>query len=226
MHTLTLLFHIFYCCRLYYLSHGPMKTLVTEESVIRFLFWFSPVLSGILTTLHIIEGYFRFPDNPMIFFYSFCKKTSFPSDMINEIIVFKIYVTIFMIPSLIAEMCSHITILVKQTRIENKATVYMVKNGRRISRQRHHRNVVSAVGHFLSFVLNLFETFLHINALFFFFDMETVTIIRNLNFFFLPSIKFAIYPLVETLFSETLRDSLLPQIVYVPFTSLQRRTQV
>ena len=194
-----------------------MKTLFAEESIMKFLYWYSPVLSGILTTLHIIEGYFRFPDKPMIFYYSFCMKTSFPSDVINEVIVFKIYVTIFMIPSLIAEMCSHIAVLVKQTRIENKATVYMVKNDQRISRQRHQRNVISAVGHFLSFALNLFETFLHIYALYFIFDFETVTIIRNLNFFFLPSIKFAIYPLVETLFSETLRDSLLPQIMYAPF---------
>ena len=202
-----------------------MKNLVTEENVIRFLLWFSPVLSGLLTTLHITENIVLFPDKPMLFYYSYCKKTSFPSDMINEIIVFKIYVTIFMIPSLIAEMCSHITILVKQTRIENKATVYMVKNNQRISRQRHHRNVISAVGHFLSFALNLFETFLHINALYFFFDLETVTLIRNLNFFFLPSIKFAIYPLVETLFSETLCNSLLPQIVYVPFTPLWKGTR-
>ena len=193
-------------------------TILTEESVIKFLYWYSPVVSGLLTSLHICEGLFLFPDNPMLFYYSFCKKTPFPSDMINEnAIVFKIYVTLFITPSLIAEMCSHIAILIKQTRIENNATVYMVKDDQLVSRQRHHRNVISAVGHFVSFALNLFETFLHIYALYFFFDFETVTILRNLNFFFLPSIKFSIYPLIETLFSETLRGTLFPKIVYAPF---------
>ena len=192
-------------------------TFLTEESVMKFLYWYSPVLSGLLTSLHIVEGLFFYPDNPMIFYYSFCKKTSFPSDMINEVIIFKIYVTLFIIPSLIAEMCSHIAILIKQTSIENNATVYMVKNDQLVSRQRHHRNVISAMGHFVSFALNLFETFLHIYALYFFFDLETVTIVRNLNFFFLPSIKLSIYPLIETLFSETLRDTLFPKIVYTPF---------
>ena len=193
-------------------------TIITEESVIKFLYWYSPVVSGLLTSLHIFEGLFLFPDNPMLFYYSFCKKTPFPSDMINEnAIVFKIYVTLFITPSLIAEMCSHIAILIKQTRIENNATVYMVKDDQLVSRQRHHRNVISAVGHFVSFALNLFETFLHIYALYFFFDFETVTILRNLNFFFLPSIKFSIYPLIETLFSETLRGTLFPKIVYAPF---------
>ena len=116
-------------------------------------------------------------------------------------------------PSLIAEMCTHIAVLVKQTRIENKATVFLVKNNQLVTRQRHHRNIISSLGHFLSFSLSLFETFLHMNALYFFFDFEMVTMIRNLNFFFLPSIKFTVYPLIETMFSETLRESLFPKLL-------------
>ena len=171
------------------------------------------MLSAILTSLHTIEGFIHFPDNPMIFYYSFCKKTPLPTDRVHEMIVFQIYVTFFMVPSLIAEMFTHIAVLVKQTRIETKATVFLVKNNQLVTRQRHHRNIISSFGHFLSFALNLCETFLHMNALYFFFDFEMVTMIRNLNFFFLPSIKFTIYPLIETLFSETLRESLFPKLL-------------
>ena len=182
----------------------------------KILYWFGPILSGLLTSLHIIEGLVSFSDTPMLFYYSFCRKTPFPSDMIDEVIVFKIYVTFFMAPSLVGEMCCHVSVLFKQTRIENKASVYLVKNNELVTRHRHHRNVISAAGHFISFALNLLETFLHINALYFFFDFETVTLIRNLNFFFLPSTKFTIYPLIETLFSETLRESLFPKVLYSP----------
>ena len=186
--------------------------------MIRILFWYSPILSGLLTSLHILEGLVFYSDSPLLFFYRFCRKTSFPSDKINEKAqVFKVHVTLFMVPSLLGELCCHIAALYKQTRIENKATVYLVKNNQLVTRHRHHRNVISLAGHCLSFALNLLETFLHINALYFLFDFETVTMIRNLNFFFIPSIIFTVHPLIETLFSETLRENLFPKVLYSPF---------
>ena len=39
-------------------------------------------------------------------------------------------------------LCFHLSILVKQTRIESRATVYIVKNDRLVSRMRHQRNVI------------------------------------------------------------------------------------
>ena len=39
-------------------------------------------------------------------------------------------------------LCFHLCILVKQTRIESRATVYIVKNDRLVSRMRHQRNVI------------------------------------------------------------------------------------
>ena len=173
----------------------------------KFLYRYSPVLSALLMTTHIIENFARYPNNPMLFYYSFCKKSPFPSDLIDDAMTFKIFVTIVITPSLIAEMCIHIAVLVKQTRIENNATVYIVKNDQRVSRQRHQRNVISALGHFVSFALSMLETFLLVHAFYFIKDFETVTTVRNLNMFLIPSINFFVYPFIETLFSEKLRES-------------------
>ena len=182
-------------------------TFIAEESVMKYLYWYSPILSAMIMSLHIIENVVRYPDTPILFCYSFCKKSPFPPYLFNEIVVFNSFVAFIMTPSLIAEMCIHITVLVKQTNIENRASVYIVKNDQRVSRQRHTRNVISAVGHFLSFALSMLETFLLVHAFYFFKDIETVATIRNVNMFLLPSIIFLVYPLIETLFSENLRGS-------------------
>ena len=195
------------CCRLYYLLQGQKHTFITEESIMKFLYWYSPFLSGLVMTLHIIENFVQFPGNPILFCYSFCKKSSFPSDFTDVNFIFKIFVIMIMTPSLIGEMCIHIAVLVKQTKIENNASVYIIKNGHHVSRQRHQRNVVSAMGHFVTFAISMLETFLLVHAFYFITNVETLTNVRNLSMFFIPSIKFFVYPFIETMFSENLRDS-------------------
>ena len=186
-----------------------MVTFITEDGAMKFLYWYSPVLSGLIVTLNIIENLVLFTDNPLLFHYSFCKKTPFPADLFDNVTIIKIFVTIVFIPGLIAEMCLHIAVLVKQTKIENNASVYIVKNDQQVSRQRHQRNVVSAVGHFLSSALRLLETFLLIHAIYFIDDFEVLTMAWTLTFFFVPSINFFLYPFIETLFSENLREGFL-----------------
>ena len=180
---------------------------IKEESVVKFLYWYSPVLSGSFITLHMFESFVVYYDNPMLFYCSFCAKSPFPPELVDDVVIFKIFLILFITPSLIAEMCTHVAVFVKQTRIENRATVYIVKNDQRVSRQRHHRNVISAAGHFASFAVSMVETFLLIHAFYFMADMEKVKVVRNVNMFLIPSINFFLYPLIETVFSESLRES-------------------
>ena len=134
---------------------------------------------------------------------SYCAKTPLPTHLSDELYVLSVYLCIS-IPCLVAELCTHIVILVKQTRIEARATVYEVKkNNQLVSRQRHQRNVVSAFGHFVSFLLNLAHILLMIPAGY---DLE-----RNyyaLFAFFTPSFNFFLAPLIETVCTESLRKSL------------------
>ena len=111
---------------------------MNEEGVLKLLLWFSPTLSAVLIGLQIGENFVRFSDSPVLFYYSFCAKTTFPMKDIDDLVVFKLLM-LCTIPVLIGEMCCHIAILVKQWQIESKATVYIIKNNRRVSRQRHRR---------------------------------------------------------------------------------------
>ena len=156
-------------------------------------------------TLHITESFVLYSESPMLFHYSFCKKTPFSRDLYENVNFMRIFVTVIMIPSVIAEMCIHIAVLIKQTKIENNASVFIVKNDQHVSRRRHKRNVVSAMGNFISFALRMLETFLVIHTFYFINDLETLNLIWNLSMFFIPSIAFSLYPLIETIFSENLR---------------------
>ena len=96
------------------------------------------------------------------------------------------------------------TLQVKQTRIESRATVHEVKDNRLVSRQRHQRNVISAFGHFASFLLNLTNTLLMIPN---FYGQEGNNL-HVLFAFFVPSFNFFLTPLIETVCTESLRQSL------------------
>ena len=111
---------------------------MNEEGVLKLLLWFSPTLSALLIVLQIGENFVRFSDSPVLFYYSYCAKTTFPMEDIDDLVVFKLLM-LCTVPVLIGEMCCHIAILVKQWQIESKATVYIIKNNRRVSRQRHRR---------------------------------------------------------------------------------------
>ena len=179
-----------------------------EDGVLKILFWFSPALSAILIVLQIGENFVRFSDRPVLFYYSYCAKTPFPAEVVGDLAVFKLMM-LCTVPVLIGEMCCHIAIFAKQWQIEARATVYVIKNNRLVSRQRHHRNVVSATGHVVSFVVSIAETTLLIKAFYFLSDSEeTFVMIRNINMFLIPSIYFVVYPFIQTIFSDTLRDSL------------------
>ena len=177
-----------------------------EDGVLNILFWFSPALSAILIVLQIGENFVRFSDRPVLFYYSYCAKTPFPAEVVGDLAVFKLMM-LCTVPVLIGEMCCHIAIFAKQWQIESRATVYVIKNNRLVSRQRHHRNVVSATGHVVSFVVSIAETTLLIKAFYFLSDSEeTFVMIRNINMFLIPSIYFVVYPFIQTIFSDTLRD--------------------
>ena len=74
---------------------------------------------------------------------------------------------------------------------------------------RHQRNVVSALGHFLTFTVCIT---LHMLTMYGFviFPGNVMSIeTRSWWFFVAPCIHFCVCPLIETLSSKTLRDSLL-----------------
>ena len=74
-------------------------------------------------------------------------------------------------------------------------------------RMRHQRNVVSALGHFLTFTISISQHVFTMTGFILFPD--SVEEIGRFWFFVVPCIHFCLCPLIETLSSQTLRDSLL-----------------
>ena len=147
-------------------------------------------------------------DSTVLFYYSYCVKAPFYPGIKNKSIVFLVYL-IFAVASLISEMGCHITILVKQTQIESKANLYVLKDNKVVSNQRHHRNIVSALGHFATFIISMVQLLLIMNTFYFVFENEEILVtIGTLTLFFNPAIEFFVYPLIETIFSERLRGTL------------------
>ena len=182
--------------------------LVKEKDLIKFLLCFSSVISGICSTVFIMENVIQYGlATTPLFYYSYCGKIPFYANLIIESKGFMVILLLGTI-TLGFEMCCHITILVKQTQIESRADIYVLKDNKVVSKQRHQRNIVSALGHFASFFISMVQLCFLMPALFFSFEVEEIPLIRNLILFLIPATEFLIYPLIETIFSETLRGTL------------------
>ena len=83
---------------------------------------------------------------------------------------------------------------------------------------RHIRNVVSALGHFASFLVSMAHLLL-IPAMYLLSHTDNASsgaplaICQFIAFFF-PSINFFVYPFIETVFSENLRNNFLELIMW------------
>ena len=151
-------------------------------------------------------------EDPLMVFYSFCARTPFPLEIVHESVFLKLYV-IGAVLSHFVELCIYVAILVKQSKIESSASsVYIVKDNRSVSGQRHQRNVVSAMGHFASCVVSIVVTLTILAPPAFMIVTSGPSgppLICDLIVFSFPSINFFVYPLIETMCTTgNLRDNL------------------
>ena len=122
--------------RLYYLHQGRLSRYLKEEGLVRALYWSSPAVSALLMFLNVAENLVLHAERPSLFFYSYCAKTPFDSELLRELVVMKLAI-LCIFPSLFLELFVHVAIFVKQTKIESRATVFELRGGRLVSRQRH-----------------------------------------------------------------------------------------
>ena len=195
--------------RLYYLHQGWLSGYVEEDNLVSTLYRSSPVVAAILNALNVTENFVLHTESPFLSFYSYCAKTPFHSQHVKDLVIMKLIILIISL-SLFLELLAYIAIFIKQTKIESQATVYEVRGGRLVSRQRHQRNVVSVFGHFVNFIISIIQSLGLFTGFYFLSGSdETAAMIRDLTAFFIPSYLFCIYPVIEMLLSENLRESLL-----------------
>ena len=175
----------------------------------KFLYWSSPAITALILALHTGENLILHGDHPLMFYFSYCAKTPFPFPLLKDMIMFSFYVTIVTIMSLVTILLIYIFIFIKLSQLQSSATLYFVSPVPD-TRFRHQRNVVSAKGHFISFLVTLFATTLILASAFgivYNLDLSNKSIVE-LGVFLLPSVSFVVNPLVETMFSDNLRESL------------------
>ena len=177
---------------------------IKEERLMLILLWLSPFLGGTLSTIYMVENVVQ--ENSFAFFFSYCRKTSFDPEMISKLVVSNSLVFITTM-SIICEFLAHILIFSKKTSIESRAQVYEIRGNRMVCELRHQRNVVSVLGHFLSFAITLIQ--LIIFAVGVYTLKESILTLAKLNAFHNPCINFFIHPLIETLSTHNIRQSLL-----------------
>ena len=182
----------------------------------KFLCWFSPILSGILSTFRLVENLFFNYDDFLFMHYRYCANMKFSPlqwSKFADLIVVKM-VACLSVLSFIAELCCHIVIYKKKTKIESRAQVYEIRGSRLVSQMRHQRNVVSILGHFLTFSVIFGRYLIFVTTLYIVTDETIFTRIQVLLLFLDPCIVFCVCPFIETMSSSTLRGSLfsVPQL--------------
>ena len=177
---------------------------IKEENLMQILHWLSPILGGIFSTSHMVENIVY--DNSYLFHYSYCGKTSFSPEVVYNLFISNSCACLTTI-SIFSEFLAHIWILVKQTKIEDRAQVYEISGNRLVCQSRHQRNVVSALGHFFSFAVSITQRIIFTIALYSNED-DTVVILARILAFLLPCINFFVHPFIETMSTHNLRQSL------------------
>ena len=84
--------------------------------------------------------------------------------------------------------------------------MYEIRGNRMVCEMRHQRNVVSVLGHFFSFAITLIQ--LIIFAVGVYTLKESILTLAKLNAFHNSCINFFIHPLIETLSTHNLRQSM------------------
>ena len=150
-------------------------------------------------------------DDPFRVFYSFCAKTPFPLETVHKYIYIKLYI-LGTVLSHFVEFGVYIAILIKQSKIESSASsVYILKNNQCVSNRRHQRNMVSALGHFSSCIISIIITLTFVFPPIMIFLVgvpPNSRLISHFIAFSFPTINFFVYPLIETMCTENLRNNL------------------
>ena len=177
---------------------------IDEKKLMRILYWLSPITAGFFTTLHMVENILY--NNSYLFHYSYCGKTIFSSQIVYSLIATNSCMSLTTL-SITGELLAHMFIYLKQAKIENRAQVYEIRGNHLVCQRRHHRNVVSALGHFFSFAVSMAQRIIFTISLYSIGDY-TIVVLCRLLIFLLPCINFFVHPLIETLSSHNLRESM------------------
>ena len=170
--------------RLVYLFRKPRIPWLNEEDIFQKLTLYAPTLSGIITALHMSE----IGGNQSMFMFTLCCKSPFQWDLMSKLISLKLAIGCVL-------LCCLFELVVQG------AILWKNNQG-----HAHQRYVVSTTGHAYSF---LFSIVYSVVTSFYYLKLSSFgpTMLCQFVLFLAPSINFVVFPLIETLLSESLRPS-------------------
>ena len=193
---------------------------IKEESLFNFLTWMCLSLSGLGLSATAGGNYFAPEQNTTVIIRSCCKM---PKYVLMDDAAWAIHLAIIVLLTLhFFGFIIHAAIFLKQSQLEEEQSagqwVTHYENGEirfemndlsTVNRKlwKHDRNVVSALGSFLSFLISAVYRLI-CNFLFLIRGPEDLSIIRQLMFFSVHSLYFFGLNFIETVCSPTLRGTI------------------
>ena len=201
-----------------------MFTYISEESFFIGLTWFHPALSGIIVSMLLGE---KFLDSntlyTSLFWYSSCSKTAILWEEFNTSIAYNIF-SVSSIAIVSITIIAHILLLVRlrqlrKKRAQGRIVVIYDSDGVLISKRnedltscrtlwRHERSVVTPKASLFSFIYRLVNI-LHQGTLYHITGPSGLAPWAQVLIFTIFSQVFFLFNLIETVFSPTLRNSLI-----------------
>ena len=124
----------------------------------KYLSLFAPLLSAVLVIFLLAENIILHYDEHLLFHYRYCSNipiTAADMSKFGDLFICRLF-TCLSIFSLMTELCCHVAIYVKKTKIESTAhgEVYEISGSQLVAQMTHERNVVSIFGHTLTYSIH------------------------------------------------------------------------
>ena len=185
---------------LYIKSHN----LLIEVGVNRFVTiakWAIFSLVFTITLGHIIETYFFRNPSSMVF-YAFC--TDLAPGLEDFESIFDHICALISLFANVAEFIFFLIIISELVRHKQSAASLLSSNRRNnVSRKRMHKNVVTGVGHFISWLIEFLLFFICHSIVTT--QKDSLVLAHWIYFMLWPSINYVVFPTVQTLTSDNLR---------------------
>ena len=175
-----------------------MTRYIEEVRFFNILSWWCPALCGLITSVLVGDYLFLFLESDSSMIYKKCARMPLISD---ASVSYRLYISVAII-LFVFGLAIQLAIFIKQRQLEKNQTV---AKSRRIL-MKHKRNVVSPIGSLLSFLgYNIYVI------------LATVPfppIVKELHMFAVQIFQVFCLTLIETMFSPTLRKTLLDIILW------------
>ena len=158
-------------------------------------------MSLILASGQTIEIFF-FGNPASLVFYSFFTDQSLELEEFQA--VFDHIITTFSLISNLFEFLFLLVILKELARLGRGAASLFSSSRRNLARKRIHKNVITGVGHFISWLTEI--SFFGILQVIVVANKDSMGLIPFIFFMLYPSINYVIFPTVQTLTSNDLRN--------------------